>query len=80
MWAELFDAKNTSAEISLLLFESLHTRWVLLLKSLSANDFAKTYRHPESGIKNLDFLVQLYAWHSRHHVTHITSLRERMAW
>ncbi len=24
--------------------------------------------------------VALYAWHGRHHVAHITSLRERMAW
>ena len=25
-------------------------------------------------------LVALYAWHSRHHVGHVRSLRERMHW
>ncbi|MGH2569557.1 MAG: metal-dependent hydrolase, partial [Bacteroidota bacterium] len=36
--------------------------------------------HPESGLMNLDALLQLYAWHGRHHTAHITSLRERMGW
>jgi hypothetical protein len=26
------------------------------------------------------FLLGLYAWHGKHHVAHITSLRERMKW
>ena len=80
LWAELFDGKNAPIETSLQLLESLHVRWLMLLKSLSPNDFAKTFRHPESGIINLDFLVQMYAWHSQHHVAHITSLKERMNW
>ncbi len=28
----------------------------------------------------LDENLALYAWHGRHHVAHITSLRERMGW
>ena len=28
----------------------------------------------------LDTVLAMYAWHSRHHVAHITSLRERMGW
>jgi hypothetical protein len=80
MWAELADAKTAPIEPSLLLLESLHRRWFLFLKSLNPSDFAKTYNHPESGVSNLDRLLQLYAWHGRHHVAHITSLRERMGW
>ena len=80
IWATLYDATNAPVEASIQLLESLHTRWAMLLKSLAPADFQKTFRHPESGIKQLDFLVQLYSWHSRHHVAHITALRERMGW
>lgn len=80
LWAELVDAKSGPTEISLVLLEALHKRWVLFLRSLTPADFAKTFIHPENGLMNLDRLVQLYAWHGRHHVAHITSLRERMKW
>ena len=43
-------------------------------------DFRRTLRHPEhSGILTVDWLVAMYAWHSRHHVAHITALRERQS-
>ena len=29
---------------------------------------------------SLDSLLALYAWHSRHHVAHITTLRARNGW
>jgi uncharacterized damage-inducible protein DinB len=80
LWAELVDAKNAPIELSLTLLDSLHHRWVLFLKSLKPSDFSKTYNHPENGVSDLDRLLQLYAWHGRHHVAHITSLRERMGW
>ena len=80
MWAELFDARTAPVALSLHLFESLHERWVILLRSLKPEDFSRTFRHPESGVRNLDWLLQLYAWHGRHHVAHITSLREKMKW
>jgi len=79
-WAELADARTAPAEISLALLESLHRRWVLLLRSLGPADFARAFRHPELGRVTLDTLVQHYAWHGRHHVAHITSLRTRMGW
>jgi len=79
-WANLEDGRNAPAVISLALLEALHLRWVLLLKSLQPADFARTLRHPERGVMTLDELLSLYAWHGRHHVAHITSLRERMAW
>ncbi len=80
-WAGLPDSQQTPVEVSLTLLESLHARWVTLLRSLEDSDFRRTLRHPEhSGILTLDWLVSMYAWHSRHHVAHVTSLRERMGW
>jgi uncharacterized damage-inducible protein DinB len=80
LWAELSDARTAPTEISLTLLESLHKRWVLFLQSLKSSDFGRTLNHPESGVMNLDRLLQLYAWHGRHHTAQITSLRERMGW
>lgn len=79
-WAELEDARYAPIDISLALLESLHRRWVLLLRSLTAKDFARAFLHPELGVMSLDKNVSLYAWHGRHHVAHITSLRERSGW
>jgi hypothetical protein len=47
---------------------------------MTPDDFAREYIHPESGRHTVDHLVALYAWHGRHHVAHITALRERMGW
>jgi DinB superfamily len=79
-WAALDDARHAPIDISLALLEALHRRWVLLLRSLNAQDFARTFVHPELGVVSLEKNVSLYAWHGRHHVAHITSLRERMGW
>jgi uncharacterized damage-inducible protein DinB len=80
LWSELDDARTAPIEMSLALLEALHKRWVLFLKSLTPSNFARKFRHPELGIMNLDALLRLYAWHGRHHVAHISSLRERMGW
>ena len=79
LWAELADAR-LPVEPSLTLLESLHARWVPLLRSLSAADWKRTFRHPELGLVSLENNAALYAWHGRHHVAHITSLRARMNW
>lgn len=79
-WAELSDARTAPIEISLALLESLHARWVLLLRNFKPSDFAQEFRHPELGTVSLDRNLALYAWHGRHHVAHITSLKERMGW
>jgi hypothetical protein len=78
-WAELADAK-APIEPSLALLDNLHKRWIVLLNSLAPSDWPRTLRHPELGVLTLDGIVQLYAWHGRHHVAHITSLRERNGW
>jgi hypothetical protein len=79
LWAELADARMP-VEPSLLLLESLHARWVYMLRSLSAADWKRTFRHPDLGLVSLEYNAALYAWHGRHHVAHITSLRGRMNW
>ncbi len=79
-WANLVDTRNTPVEVSLALLDSLHQRWVVLLKSLGPADLARTFRHPEQGIVSLDKQLALYSWHGQHHVAHITALRERMGW
>jgi hypothetical protein len=78
-WAELADSK-APIEPSLALLENLHKRWVLLLRSLTPADFARKLRHPELGLLTLDQTLAIYGWHGRHHVAHITSLRERNGW
>ncbi|WP_020527727.1 YfiT family bacillithiol transferase [Flexithrix dorotheae] len=79
-WATLCDYKETPLETSLKLLECLHQRWVILLRSLQEDDFKKRFYHPENGTVSLDYNLGLYAWHGKHHIAHITSLRERMKW
>lgn len=80
-WAELEEAKHAPVELSLQLISALHARWVVMMKNLSEADLKKEFVHPESGKSiPLDKMVGLYAWHSRHHVGHIESLKNRMGW
>ncbi len=79
-WATLADTKTVPVETSLSLLEALHARWVALLASLDDAAWARTFRHPELGVVPLEKNLALYAWHGRHHVAHVTSLRERMGW
>ena len=79
-WADLADTKATPVEVSLALLESLHDRWVRLLRSLTPEQWSRTFRHPDLGSMTLEKTLALYAWHGRHHVAHITELRKRMSW
>src|SRR4051812_45493219 len=80
-WAELADVPATPIETSLTLLECLHRRWVLLLRALGPKELSRRFRHPEHNRSiGLEEMLALYAWHGRHHVAHITSLRSRMGW
>lgn len=79
-WAQLADTQTTPVEVSLTMLDSLHDRWVRLLSSLKPEDWKRSFRHPELGPVSLEKNLALYAWHGRHHVAHITSLRERNSW
>jgi hypothetical protein len=66
---------------SLAILDGLHARWTVLWRSLQDSDFARRFSHPELGrTLTLDTQLQSYAWHSRHHVAHITRLRQREGW
>jgi len=79
-WARLADSAATPIETSLSLLDALHDRWVRLLRSLASDDWKRNFRHPELGLVSLEKNLSLYAWHGRHHVAHITALRERSGW
>jgi len=68
------------AEISLSLVDALHARWMAVWKAMTPEQFTRPLYHPEIGAITIDYLLQLYGWHSRHHVAHITRLREREGW
>ena len=79
-WAELADTQTTPVEVSLAMLDSLHDRWVRLLRSLTPEQWKREFRHPKLGAMPLEKNLALYAWHGRHHVAHITGLRERNGW
>ena len=78
--AQLFDAKTADIEWSLELLMGLHARWVMLLRTLKREDFDRTIQQPGRGERSLALLLGTYSWHGKHHIAHITSLRERMGW
>jgi len=79
-WSELDDVAGVPVEASLSIVTGLHDRWARLLDSLPDEDFGRKLVHPEEGEIDIDFLLQLYGWHGRHHVTQITELRQRQGW
>jgi hypothetical protein len=79
-WAELIDSRSAPRQMSLTLLDALHKRWVILLNGMTPQDYKRTLVHPEHGKIDLEKMLAMYAWHGRHHVAHITALRERMGW
>ena len=80
-WAELADTHTVPVATSLKLLEALHARWVALLAAMSGAEYGRTFRHPQHGrVLRLDQMLGLYAWHGRHHVAHVTRLRDREGW
>jgi hypothetical protein len=71
-WAELYDGRGEDVVTSLVLLEALHRRWVGLLRSLDDAQWQRRLRHPETGVHDLATVLQLYAWHGRHHLAQIT--------
>jgi hypothetical protein len=78
-WATLHDS-TAPIEWSLELIESLHARWVMLLQSLTNDQWQRGFRHPESGPTTIELATLAYGWHSRHHVAHINHLRVAQGW
>lgn len=81
LWAKTSDVQKLPVNVSLTLLHALHSRWWEFLKSFTVEDFERTVFHPEHKKEfTLWHLLGMYAWHGRHHVAHITSLRERKGW
>lgn len=78
-WARLTDSR-LPIDGSLAMIAALHERWVDLFEALSETDFQRGYNHPENGRQDLGTVLAIYAWHSRHHTAHITTLRSRKNW
>jgi uncharacterized damage-inducible protein DinB len=79
-WADQPEARSGAIEMSLALVTALHVRWTAWLRSVDETTLARAGRHPDWGDVTIDELIQLYAWHCRHHVAHITALRARQGW
>jgi hypothetical protein len=78
-WANLPDSK-IAIDGSLNFIEALHGRWVLLLESMTDEDFKKGYLDPKRGRQDLALDLAIYAWHCNQHAAHITALRTRKGW
>ncbi|HQU56739.1 MAG: putative metal-dependent hydrolase [Chitinophagaceae bacterium] len=81
-WAEMADVQKIPVNISVTLLHALHLRWHELLKYVSDDEWNNcTVYHPEhKKTLRLWYLLGMYAWHCKHHVAHITALRERKGW
>jgi hypothetical protein len=81
LWSEGIDNKTMPIAPSLQLLEGLHFRLAFVMKSLSETDLEKAYVHPEHNKEfQLQEMICLYAWHSNHHLAHITELKKRENW
>ena len=79
-WSLLPDVTSIPVDTSLVLLDALHARWVACLRATPGDQFARPFVHPEMGPQPIDLSLLRYAWHGRHHVAHVTSLRTRMGW
>jgi len=73
LWAELCDYEEVPVENSLILLETLHSRFLTLLKGLKPEDFSRTLRTQVLGAISLDGALQRFIWHNRHHISQIES-------
>ena len=73
-WAATPDATDLNVGASLDILHGLHYRWNQFWLSLGPDDWARDYYHPENQRDvTLAEALQFYAWHSRHHLAHVTS-------
>ncbi|HYW51010.1 MAG TPA: putative metal-dependent hydrolase, partial [Gemmatimonadaceae bacterium] len=79
-WAVLPDVASQPIEVSLALIDGIHARWVACMREMTPAQFSRAFVHPELGPQPVDLSLLRYAWHGRHHVAHVTALRQRMGW
>ena len=79
-FAQLHDSLAAPIECSLEIVEATHARWVMLLQSMTGEQWQRGFIHPERGPMTLEANLMRYSWHSRHHLAHITHLRAAHGW
>lgn len=81
LWAQLDDVERVPVNISVTLLYTLHSRWHAAMLKLDEAGWQRTLVHPQHNRQmSLWQLLGMYAWHGRHHVAHITTLREQKGW
>ncbi len=70
LWSQLADSR-LPVEVSLVLLAALHERWVVLLRSLTEEQWQRNMRHPAMGVLSVEKTLALYTWHGEHHLAHI---------
>jgi len=79
-WAQTGET-SAAPDLSISLLKSLHAKWVVLLRTLTADQLQKQYIHPDTQKHvALHNLIGMYAWHGDHHLAHITELKKSMGW
>ncbi len=80
-WAELSDSKSMPLEPAIQMLYGIHSRWTVLLNSLSESDLKRSFTHPEHGKEfTIEENIGIYAWHCNHHLAHITTLKKSKGW
>ena len=79
-WALLNDVQTVPINVSLTWLHAMHQRWVATISDLADEQWQRTVLHPQHNEISLWFLLGMYAWHGKHHIAHITSLREQNNW
>jgi len=80
LWGELADGAMP-IHFSLNILEGVHARWVVLLRSLSDEQWKRGFIHPEKGKElSLKEAAGSYSWHCEHHLAHVVNLKKRMLW
>ena len=79
-WVRLPDARLPLAS-SIAILDGVHRRWTVACAAMADDQWSRTFVHPEHGaVMTVAWHIQNYAWHSAHHVAHITRLRTREGW
>ena len=77
-WVEMAESKTGSVEGPLALMEGVHKQWVQLMRSMTEEEFGRTYINPRNNqAVKLSTALGIYAWHCRHHTGQILWMREQ---
>ena len=82
LWSKTADVKKLPINVSLTLLHAVHQRLSVFLDSFTDDDWQqKSVFHPQHNLEmSLWYLLGSYSWHGRHHVAHITSLKQKNNW